>query len=123
MRYCPNCGTEYVETVTRCADCDRLLIDETAWHAMLAEREAENREEFVTLATVQDRFEADVLSDLLKKEGVPVLIQKYGDTSFDGIFIPQKGWGVLRVPREKLVRAERLVLEYKRQQPEDEGTR
>lgn len=121
MRYCPKCGSEYIDSAVRCADCDAALIDEQVWQALLEKRAAEDREEFVNLCTAQDRFEADVISDLLKKEHIPVLVRQYGDTSFDGIFIPQKGWAALCVPRDSLVRAERIVQEYQRYQSNDES--
>ena len=55
-------------------------------------------DKLVRVVVLSSRFEADLVEDALKREGVPHLIQGYEETAYNGIFIPQKGWGALLVP-------------------------
>ncbi len=49
------------------------------------------------------------LRDALEKEGIPVIVRSFSETSFDGIFIPQKGWGLILVPKELCDRAQQII--------------
>ena len=42
---------------------------------------------------VENRFEADRVRQALQEAEVPFLIKSFLDTAYDGLFIPQKGWG------------------------------
>lgn len=123
MRYCPECGNEFVDAVTTCSACDKLLISEAEWKKNLAERQMENQETFVRVATAADQFEADVLRDALEGEQIPVLVRNYQDTSFNGLFIPQKGWGSILVPDEFRIKARTIIeaLESARSQAIDDA--
>ncbi len=109
MKYCPECEDEFVDTVSRCEACGCELISEARWRDLQAARAAETSEVFVRVATAGDRFEADVIRDALAKEGIPVLVRTFQDTSFDGIFVPQKGWALIEVPEELLERARFVI--------------
>ena len=113
MKYCPNCETEYLDTIEECADCKTRLIEEEALKKLLAEREREAREVFVKIATVENKFEADVLTNTLKKECIPVMVRSFHDTAYDGIYIPQKGWGIILVPAEDKDKAEEIITAVK----------
>ena len=63
----------------------------------------------VKVFILQDRFEADLIERELEREGIPVLIRSFRDTAYDGIYIPQKGWGEVRVPEKDRVRAQELI--------------
>jgi len=109
MKYCPECEGEFLESVSRCEECGCELISEKKWRELQARRIAESNEVFVRAATAGDRFEADVIKDALGKEGIPVLVRTFQDTSFDGIYVPQKGWAVLEVPETFLERARFVI--------------
>ena len=113
MKYCPNCETEYLDTIEECADCKARLIGEEALKKLLEEREREAREVFVKIATVENKFEADVLTNTLKKECIPVMVRSFHDTAYDGIYIPQKGWGIILVPAEHKDKAEEIIAAVK----------
>jgi hypothetical protein len=113
MKYCPNCETEYLDTIEECADCKTRLIGEEALKTLLADREREAREVFVKIATVENKFEADVLTNTLKKECIPVMVRSFHDTAYDGIYIPQKGWGIILVPAEDKDKAEEIITAVK----------
>jgi len=55
---------------------------------------------FVKIFVVENKFEADLLSQALQKEGVPVMVRTFSDTAYDGLYIPQKGWAAIMVPEE-----------------------
>jgi hypothetical protein len=101
MKYCPGCEEEFQNSATRCAECNLDLISEQQWIELQAERRKDADEVFVRAAIAGDRFEADVMKDALEKEGIPVLVRSFQDTSFDGIYVPQKGFAVIEVPEER----------------------
>lgn len=57
-------------------------------------------ERFVTVHTLSNRFEADMLTQALEQENIPVLVRGFEETAYDGLFIKQKGWGWLQVPED-----------------------
>jgi len=100
MKYCPGCEEEFQDSAETCIECNRELIDQQQWEALQAERRKEADEVFVRAAIAGDRFEADVMKDALEKEGIPVLVRSFQDTSFDGIYVSQKGFAVIEVPEQ-----------------------
>jgi hypothetical protein len=113
MKYCPNCEIEYLDTIEECADCKARLIGEEAMKKLMEKREREAQEVFVKVATVDNKFEADVLSNTLKKECIPVMVRSFHDTAYDGIYNPQKGWGIILVPAEDKDKAEEIIASVK----------
>jgi len=111
MKYCPQCGAEYHQKIGVCADCDVELISQQEFekHREEEERFHEETKTMVKVFTVKDSFEADVITRELEKEGIPVLIRSFKDTAYDGIYIPQKGWGEVRVPGKDQERARALI--------------
>jgi hypothetical protein len=114
MKYCPKCDIEYLDTIEECADCKTRLVGEEEMRKLLLEKEREAREVFVKVATVENKFEADVLSNTLKKECIPVMVRNFQDTAYDGIYIPQKGWGIILVPTEDKQKAEEIIATIKK---------
>lgn len=111
MKYCPHCEAEYHEGIDVCADCDAKLISQQAFDERKKEEER-FREETKTLVKVfilRDRFEADVITRELEKEGIPFLVRSFRDTAYNGIYIPQKGWGEIRVPDKEKNRAREII--------------
>jgi len=109
MKFCTKCSTEYLDHIVTCADCGGALVEQAEWDAVCRARRQETAEEFVPVQTLHDSFAADVMRDALEKEGIPVLVRSFADTSFDGIYIPQKGWGLLLVPKEFCGRAQQII--------------
>ena len=111
MKYCPQCGAEYLETIAVCYDCDEKLITQKEFeeHKEAEERFHEETKTMVKVFILQDRFEADIIKRELEREGIPVLIRSFRDTAYDGIYIPQKGWGEVRVPEKDRERAQELI--------------
>ncbi len=59
--------------------------------------------------TLANRFEADLLTDALEREGIPVFVRSFEETAYDGLFVPQKGWGQILVPAEYVSRARAVI--------------
>jgi hypothetical protein len=61
------------------------------------------------LLTLDNRFQADLLTDALDKEAIPFLLREYKDTAYDGLFIGQKGWGTVMVDEKQMEAARAIV--------------
>jgi hypothetical protein len=79
----------------------------------------EESPQFVSVHTIANRFEADLLLDALEQEGIPTLLRTFEETPYDGLFVSQRGWGKIMVP-EALTSQARQVIEplLKTVQPE-----
>jgi hypothetical protein len=83
----------------------------------------ESMDEWVKAGTIENRFEGDRISQALQEAGIPFLIKSFLDTAYDGLYIPQKGWGIVMVSGKNKEEAERLISEIKktfREEEEDE---
>ena len=111
MKYCPQCAAEYHDEIEACFDCEERLISQQEFQKRKEEEERfqEETKSLVKVYTLKDRFEADLIKMELEKEGIPVLIRYFKDTAYDGIYIPQKGWGEVRVPEKKKERAKEII--------------
>ena len=69
---------------------------------------------WVKAGIVENRFEGDRVSQTLNEEGIPFLIKSFLDTAYDGLYIPQKGWGAVLVPQNFKEEAEKVIFEVKR---------
>jgi hypothetical protein len=61
------------------------------------------------LITLDNQFQADLLTDALGKASIPFLVREYKDTAYDGLFVTQKGWGTVMVDEARLGEAEGIV--------------
>ncbi len=73
---------------------------------------------------MENRFEGDRISEALQNAGIPFLIKSFLDTAYDGLYIPQKGWGRVMVPEKDREEAKRLISEIKKtfEKEEDDET-
>jgi hypothetical protein len=74
----------------------------------------ETMDQWVKVGTVENRFEGDRISQALEEAGIQFLIKSFLDTAYDGLYIPQKGWGVVMVSEKNKEEAERLIFEIKK---------
>ena len=70
---------------------------------------AERQFQYVKVHTLSNRFEADVIEDALRQEGIPVLVRSFEETPYTGLFVPQKGWGRIMVPKEMADLAREII--------------
>ena len=69
---------------------------------------------WVKAGIVENRFEGDRVSQALREAGIPFLIKSFLDTAYDGLYIPQKGWGAVLVPEGIREVDEKLIAEVKK---------
>ena len=74
----------------------------------------EATDQWVKVGTVENRFEGDRISQALKEAGIQFLIKSFMDTAYDGLYVLQKGWGVVMVSERDQEEAERLIFEIKK---------
>jgi hypothetical protein len=78
---------------------------------------------WVKAGVVESRFEGDRVSQALHEAGIPFLMKSFLDTAYDGLYIPQKGWGAVMVPENFKEEAGKVIFEVKgsfRKEDEDE---
>jgi len=68
---------------------------------------------WVNAGVVENRFEGDRVSQALKEAGIPYMIKSFLDTAYNGLYLPQKGWGRIMVPEEFNNEAERIIAEVR----------
>lgn len=68
---------------------------------------------WVQAGTIDNRFEGDRVSQALKEAGIPYMVKSFLDTAYDGLYVPQKGWGRVMVSEEWREKAERIIGEVK----------
>jgi hypothetical protein len=56
--------------------------------------------DMVRVHTVENRFEADLLIQALRQENIPVMLRRFEETAYDGLFVTQMGWGAILVPED-----------------------
>jgi hypothetical protein len=66
-------------------------------------------DDLVVVHTLATRFEADLLVDALEREGIPTLLRTFEETAYDGLFVPQRGWGKILVAPAHVGRARALI--------------
>jgi hypothetical protein len=64
---------------------------------------------FVSIHTLSNRFEADLMLDALRKEGIPTFLRSFEETPYDGLFVCQRGWGWIMVAEESSSRALQII--------------
>jgi hypothetical protein len=66
--------------------------------------------QFISVHTVADRFEADLLMDALQKEEISAILRTFEETPYTGLFVSQRGWGLILVPEQTAPRAREIIL-------------
>jgi len=80
----------------------------------LYNEQMEEMDRWAKAGTVENRFEGDRISQALEEAGIQFLIKSFLDTAYDGLYVLQKGWGVVMVPEKNKQEAERLISEIKK---------
>jgi len=69
---------------------------------------------WIKAGIVENRFEGDRISQSLHEAEIPFMIKSFVDTAYDGLYVPQKGWGMVLVPEGYLEEAEKTIDEVKK---------
>jgi hypothetical protein len=67
--------------------------------------------QWVNAGVIESRFEGDRVFQALQDAKIPFLMKSFLDTAYDGLYLPQKGWGRVMVPEECRDEAERIIKE------------
>jgi hypothetical protein len=62
-------------------------------------------------------FETDIILKALEQEGIPATCRRHEEIAYDGIFVPQRGWGAILVPGVEKERALAVINEILRTYP------
>ncbi len=116
MKYCTQCGSEYQDGVTQCADCpEGALVDAQS----LQERhialpgEGDTRK-FVRAITAEDPFTAEDYARLLQEQHIPVFVRPRRAGSVDMLTTGSlEPWWEIMVGEEFLERAVELLAREK----------
>lgn len=112
MKYCTQCGSEYEDSVTRCADDDSTEFvsrEELHQRGLHAVGERDTRK-FVRAGSAEDPLTAERFTRTLDEAGIPVFARPRRAGTVDLITsgVPAPWWEIL-VPEEQLAEATRLV--------------
>lgn len=69
---------------------------------------------WVKAGVIENRFEGDRISQALSEAGIPFVAKSFLDTAYDGLYVPQKGWGAVMVPEEFGKQAEKIIDEIRK---------
>ncbi|MGD0111967.1 MAG: hypothetical protein ABSD48_08870 [Armatimonadota bacterium] len=101
MPYCPQCGFEYEEGVSRCPDCTAALRPGSPPKPALPGPETRP----VRLCTVPDVSAGEILRAILTENGIPSVLQRHGPVTgelgrvTDGL---TEDYAIIMVPANRL---------------------
>ena len=116
MKYCVECGSEYQDGVTECADCPgSQLVDEAGMRqrGLPLPHERDTRE-FLRVGTAEDPLTAEQFVRILEAERIPVFSRPRRAGTVDVLTTgnPMPWWEIL-VPEEHTQRATELLAREK----------
>lgn len=123
--FCPECGSEYREGFTTCADCEVALVPELP--AEFAERDFEGEETLVSILSTGDLSLLTRARSLLEAEGIPYATDGEGLQNLFGAGMIGLGYNQivgpphLRVREEDEARARELLAELESWEEGAEG--
>ena len=116
MKYCVECGSEYQDGVTECADCpgSQLVEAEGMRQRGLPLPHERDTREFLRVGTAEDPLSAEQFVRILEAERIPVFSRPRRAGTVDVLTTgnPMPWWEIL-VPEEHTQRAAELLAQEK----------
>ena len=107
--FCPICEAEYEPGITRCADDGAELVERLA-----VENGASDSSDarFVTLHTLSSPAEAEMVNDILRKNGIRAVVQSGASDQFSPLFSVMAPGAQVLVDERDLDRARELYASF-----------
>lgn len=112
MPFCPKCRYEYREGITRCPDCDELLVSELPPLSRQAEIGAIDEKDWIPLVLLTSSQYAELVVEDLRAKDIPVVMRSntghFGETGQMGTstFRPIGGGYIVFVPEAYIEQAD-----------------
>lgn len=65
--------------------------------------------QLIPVHTLENQIEAQVIEIALREAGIKFVIRTFEDRAYNGIFIPQKGYGQVLVEKKDKQRTEEII--------------
>jgi Putative prokaryotic signal transducing protein len=107
--FCPTCESEYKPGITRCPDDDIELVE-----ALTPESGAtdDSNARFVTLHTLSSPAEGEMVSDILRQNGIRAAVQSGANDAFSPVFSATAPGVAVLVDERDLDRAKELYSSF-----------
>jgi hypothetical protein len=107
--FCPVCEAEYEAGVTRCPDDDTPLVDHlTSENALHDSSEAR----FVPLFSLGSPAEAEMVNDILHKNGIRSTVQSGGNDAFAPLFSATSDGAIVVVDERDVDKAQEIYTAF-----------
>src|SRR5437868_484923 len=107
--FCPTCNSEYNPGITRCPDDDTELIERLT-PGTTAPDDSEAR--FVVLHTLSSPAEGEMVSDILRQNGVRAVVQSGANDAFSPVFSAVSPGVAVLVDERDLDRAQEIYASF-----------
>ena len=111
--YCPQCGCEYRDGFSECADCRVPLLAGTP-----PQKTADPALGLVVVLETNDGFQLALVKGLLEEAGIPFLILGQITTLVTDVDGFLKKWVRVQVPRDREAEARELLAELRQSESE-----
>lgn len=113
MKICPNCNSEYEDTVISCSDCGSLLVEKLIYEEM-----TEKYKDWEEVYSTPQLYEAEMVRTNLETAGIESVLLEQKDTSFP--LGGELGEIKVLVPKYRLEEAKQIIEKIESQDIGDE---